>query len=68
MHSWDLPQTGISLKIMCSLQYPNTGMQYSMAFERRKAMDKQVRTNIKVGAGLAMVALLYLVCILAGLI
>lgn len=43
-------------------------MQYSMAFERRKAMDKQVRTNIKVGVGLAMVALLYLVCILAGLI
>lgn len=31
-------------------------------------MDKQVRTSIEVGAGLAMVALLYLVCSLAGLI
>ncbi len=31
-------------------------------------MDKRVRTNIEVGVGLAMVALLYLVCNLADLI
>lgn len=31
-------------------------------------MDKQVRTNIEVGAGLAMVALLYLVCCISGLV
>ncbi len=31
-------------------------------------MERRVRTNIEVGAGLAVVALLYLVCSLVGLI